>query len=364
MLQFGRFFVAVAVLVAAIFAQPIASFENCPPGPITSASCAPVEPWAVNGGTVTVVPYGAITVGPNFPVAGTQWVIVSSATASGSFTQPAGGPALLPYAAGATGQIRIPIVIPTPPPSTGIGIRFAYTYVSPECPNDATYNDCVSVDLTTAAGASQLNLLYLDTFSTTMAAPAVSPNQAGTITASFCATPGTREAATPGAAKQVTTTIPPSLYGQNAFFEVNVADGFDAAFNSWIYVDAIEFVAVCGGGTPIVQVSQPGGAGQPILVQNDCLVFGNEYYNIVSLDLCPGGAGTGSIYGMCFTDLNSLWAQLSFPLNTPPFHFIALQSTITFGPYALPPIVFDLICVDVTGAAVQTTSAVHRATVL
>lgn len=319
------------------------SFETCPPGVLVSCS-PPGGAWSNNGGTNTIVPFGPIA-GPQsgFPSEGSKWCIVNSATASGAFNQPAGGPALLPYAPGTSGQINIPTYVPIPGPGQTVRVFFDYTYVSPECPNDGTYNDCFSVDLTNG-GTSVLNLLYLDTFSAQMTAPALSQNAAGTIPTGFCANPGTREAAAPGTMKRVSVVVPAALYGTNPAFEVNVADGGDGSFNSYAYIDNIRICVA-----PTVSISQPGPAGSPVFVDNSCLEAGQEYYNIVSFDLCPGGPGTGPLGGMCFNDLNFLFLQLSLPIGVQPFHFIATGTSQSHGPISLGgPFTVDIVAVQMT----------------
>lgn len=349
------------VLVLALSAAPIAgqalySFDTCPPGPL-AAGC-PGEPWTTFH-TVTVVPSGAIP-GPTsgFPTDGSQWCIVHSGaiTGAGAFTQGAGGPALLPYAPNTTGMIRIPIPIPTVPAGVTLNIAFDYTYVSPECPNDAFYNDCMSVDFT-VAGVSQQNLLYLDTFSAAMTAPAISPTETGAITTGFCATPGTREAGPGGAPKTLSVGIATPLYGQTVDFEVNVADGGDNAFNSWAYIDNIRFVVNCQA--PTISISQPGGIGAPVFVDNGCLVTGRSYFNAFSFDLCPGGPGTGPIGGLCFSDINFLIFQLSTPFA--PFNFIAGGPSQSHGPFSLPtPFAVDCVSVDITGGVINVIGQVFR----
>lgn len=107
------------------------------------------------------------------------------------------------------------------------------------------------------------------------------------------------------------------------------------------------------GSNPALFLNQPGGSGAPVFVTNGNLIPGHEYYNIVSLTPCAAGPGTGPGWsgGLCI-DVAPLLAQLAAPLGTPAQHFVATASTITWPAMPLPPITFDAVCVDVTGAVV------------
>ena len=45
----------------------------------------------------------------------------------------------MPYAFGSAGQISIPTYVPVPGAGQSVSLSFDYTYVSPECPNDAVF---------------------------------------------------------------------------------------------------------------------------------------------------------------------------------------------------------------------------------
>jgi trimeric autotransporter adhesin len=115
---------------------------------------------------------------------------------------------------------------------------------------------------------------------------------------------------------------------------------------------------------PLLAVAQPSGAGTGVQVSNRWLIPGHEYYDLVSLDLCAGGPGTGPYGGLCFVDPSQLLAQLTLPIGSVPFHFVATAPDATFGPYALPAgLVFEAISVDVTGGVVGCVSPVTAYTV-
>lgn len=131
-------------------------------------------------------------------------------------------------------------------------------------------------------------------------------------------------------------------------------------------IDDLTFEA----GGPTIGWTQSG-PGAPVFINNTGLVPGNQYYNLFSLDLCPGGPGTGpaATFGGCIsTPANLLFinTQLMFPLGTAPYHVIAPSSNPTWGPFpGLPPITVDAICIDITnGLANAVASPVTRVNIL
>jgi len=122
-----------------------------------------------------------------------------------------------------------------------------------------------------------------------------------------------------------------------------------------------------GLGNPGLALSQTEdiGTGANVFVTNSNMIPGQEYYNIFSLDLCPGGVGTGPYAGLCFNPGNTqfLLNQLLLPLGTMPLHFIAPTSGITNGPYALPPITLEGVCFEVNAGGIGATSAAIRFTI-
>ncbi len=144
----------------------------------------------------------------------------------------------------------------------------------------------------------------------------------------------------------------PSLYVGGGFLGVSGAPGSYIA--KWS----------CGS-TISLSATQPGGAGAPVFVNNANLTPGNEYYNLFAI-ACPTGPGTcAGPFGANWTTLNVnlvLW-QMTRPVGTEPFHVIASSSYVNWGPYNLPPLTLDAICIDFTGGVTGTTSPTVRITV-
>lgn len=80
---------------------------------------------------------------------------------------------------------------------------------------------------------------------------------------------------------------------------------------------------------------------------NTNLTPGHEIWNIYSWQPCPGGLGTGPFLGLCFVSLGDVMPQLTTPLGIPPFHFLADNCSMTFGPFPVPTgITIDIVTVD------------------
>ena len=141
---------------------------------------------------------------------------------------------------------------------------------------------------------------------------------------------------------------------------------FDTTFNGGASSNPGDaFVTRLDLGTTI-GLSQPGGPGTPITIDNGYLIPGNEYYNIFSLDLCPAGPGTGPYLGLCATTLANVQfivLQASLPVGSPPFHFVATASSVSWGPYTVGPGTLDAVCLDVTGGVLGSYSPVTRITI-
>lgn len=97
---------------------------------------------------------------------------------------------------------------------------------------------------------------------------------------------------------------------------------------------------------PSISLTQIGGTGSPMVVTSSGLVLGRETFNVFSLEPCFGTAGGGPYLGLCATYPATLLDQATLPLGTPPFHVTASQSSMTFGPYLVPPVVVDALCID------------------
>lgn len=112
---------------------------------------------------------------------------------------------------------------------------------------------------------------------------------------------------------------------------------------------------------PSIRVDQAGPAA-PVTLTNERLLPGHEYANIFSLDLCPGGPGTGlGPYGTCIVtpqNLTFILDQLALPVGTGPSRFVANGPTIGWGPFSLGPIALEAICIDVTGGVLGPASPV------
>jgi hypothetical protein len=336
------------LLVPSLIAQPF-NLDSTTTSAGTFPLALNLESWSSAGGTVTVVPFGPVA-GPvsGFPTSGNQWAIVSAGTTT-SGTIPAGGP--MPAGA-STGNLRVPMPIPSGVP--GLAITFDWNYVTPECPNDATYNDFMQISLKDASGVVLQVLLYQDTFSTNYdTVNATSPSQAGNVTAGFCTL--TLEVAPVGAVKTATVVVDPLLFGNNnVFFAVDVGNGFDTAFASYAYIDSVSFAST-GPSIPTIALSAP--VPGTTLVLNNGLNIGWDTYNVLSIEPCPGGPGNGpsNLLGLCATTgpaIDFLIQQVTTP-SVPgnPFHFPALNATEAYGPYPVGPgLQVDAICFQINPA--------------
>ncbi|MAG58127.1 MAG: hypothetical protein CMJ83_17720 [Planctomycetes bacterium] len=285
-----------------------------------------------------------------FPTEGDQWCIVNALGASGSLTVPAGGPAPV-FTPGQTGNLNVMFPIPPPAPGMTLAIVFDWNYVSPECANDPTYNDFLDISLTDGAGTIFQNLIYRDTYSTTLGAPATTPEETGIVTAGFCNPPGTLEEMPIGAPKTAVINIDPTLLGMNnIFFEVNVGDGADAAYSSYAYIDNLTIISVPI--LPTITMSSPA-PGQTLIVDTN-LAVGVDTFNVFNFEICPGGPGSGPamFYGFCLTSptsINNVIQQLLLPAFAGnPFHYISTNGAETLGPFAVQPgLTLDAICIQI-----------------
>jgi hypothetical protein len=116
---------------------------------------------------------------------------------------------------------------------------------------------------------------------------------------------------------------------------------------------------------PVVSMSQPSGAGSGLMLLETGLHVAHEYLTVGTLgEPCPGGVGTGPYLGLCTADVNGLIAQALSPLGSVPFHYLAAECSLTFGPVALPPgLVLQVVLVDFTGLALGPYSLVSSYTV-
>ena len=108
-------------------------------------------------------------------------------------------------------------------------------------------------------------------------------------------------------------------------------------------------------------LTQPGGSGSPVFLANSNLIPGDEYYNIFSFDVCPGGPGAGLFGGLCVSspvNFQFILDQLFAPLGTIPVHFTAPSSYVLSGPFNLPSLTVEALCFDWTGGVLGPISQV------
>ena len=115
---------------------------------------------------------------------------------------------------------------------------------------------------------------------------------------------------------------------------------------------------------PRLRISQPAGPGTGVEIANFWTIPGHEYYNIASLNPCPGGVGSGPYGGLCFNNPADLVTQALLPIGAVPFHYVAGGTSAVFGPFPLPAgLAFEAITVDVTGGVIGCLSPVRPYTV-
>jgi len=364
-----RLLLLLAVLFVASVApaQPL-GFEGSASGASITTAPDP-EGWTSDGGTATVAPSGPLTPTGGFPSQGSQWCVVRSIGAAGGFDVPQGGPAPYPLTPGDTGNVRNSLVIPVAGPGQIVTLSFDFTFVTPECPNgnnggSTAYNDWFSVDLVDpGSGASLLNLVYRDTWSTELTGGAVSPHEGGAVTTGYCSPPGTLEESAPGAAHVLSVTVPASLQGQTVNFEAHVGDGNDAAFNSWFYLDNLQIT----GGTPplgplTATLANIGGGNYTYTVDAPMTSASGNFYEIYTLiSLAPATpTGSGPFLGLNFDAM--LASILVLPPFSPPFHFQMTGPTAVFGPFpAAPGLQLDYLAVGIDNSGFPTIAEITAA---
>ncbi len=144
----------------------------------------------------------------------------------------------------------------------------------------------------------------------------------------------------------------PALYAGGDF---TVAGGVSA-----------NFIAMWYCGSTISLTTTQASPGSSVFVNNTNLTPGNEYYNIFSLDLCPGAPGSGPFLGLCATsavNIQFMIEQVLAPAGTPLTHFVAPSSYVNWGPFSLPPLTVDGVCFDFTGGVIGPVSQVARITI-
>ena len=123
------------------------------------------------------------------------------------------------------------------------------------------------------------------------------------------------------------------------------------------------YLARFGCPRPALALTQTGGPGSPALVTSSGLVPGRETFNVFSVELCAGAPGGGPFLGLCASDPATLLNQALLPVGAEPFHFIAAQPSMTFGPYSVPALTVDGLCIDLDAVSGYRWSPVTRAAI-
>ena len=118
-----------------------------------------------------------------------------------------------------------------------------------------------------------------------------------------------------------------------------------------------------------IDLDQIAGPGSPLFIHDFNLPLGEEIYNVISLDLCPGPPGSGppATFGLCITTpMNTQFIidQLQSPIGS-PFHFSATTPVTSFGPFpvgGLAGVSFEVLAVSLQSTVTQA-SAVRRYTI-
>ncbi len=97
-----------------------------------------------------------------------------------------------------------------------------------------------------------------------------------------------------------------------------------------------------------ISFAQPGGPGSPAELSAIGAYAGFEYFNVFSVELPPGGYGTGPYLGLYASNFATLLDQLNLPPGTPPFRFTGVSADgslpTDLGTYGLPVgLTFDVL---------------------
>jgi hypothetical protein len=96
---------------------------------------------------------------------------------------------------------------------------------------------------------------------------------------------------------------------------------------------------------PYLEILQSSVVGGALMVRNSGLIPGREYANIFSFE--DGPLGLGPYLGLYASDPSILLVQGLVPPESFPFRFTAAGTSMSFGPYALPPgLMVDGLCFD------------------
>ncbi|NRA97133.1 MAG: hypothetical protein HRU14_13085 [Planctomycetes bacterium] len=355
--------VTLLFLSSLVPAQIQLSFEGSAAGASITGS-PDAEGWSSIGGTVTVVPFGAIA-GPTsqFPTDQPQWCIIRSAGAVGSLATTQGGPAPYPIASGTSGMVRNSVTVPFASPGQQVTLSFDFNYVSQECAQATTFNDWCAVDLVDpATGLSVLSALYRDTWSIELVSGAVTPDETGVVPIGAC-TGGALEENLPGTSHSVSVVIPAALHGSTLNFEAHVADSGDGSFSGFLYLDNVQIQGGMAPPPPMTStITTVAGAHTYSVDAPATAVTGNYYelYTLVSLNPAVP-TGSGAFLGM---HLDAFMAGIfSQPLGAEPFHVQMTGSTYSWGPFTLPPgLSIDWLTVGVSGGVLVELTAAQTKT--
>ena len=262
-----------------------------------------------NKSTLTAV---SATASCAFPTAGTQYVVVGANGGSGvtAVNVPAGGPLPRPLAA-VVSEVRIPI------PAGATAVMFSWEFFNAESVG-GTFNDGISIDVVTPAGALVGNLIYAD---------------AATGESTCLAVAGSQE--TIPAGPQTFTGVLPA-YAVCDFISIAVFNEQDNVGSSRAYVDGFVFDTVGGACAPPCFGPTPPPAA---LVLSSPFGPGSIQVNLSGLN--PGG-----------------FFLLAVTLNPPPGWFFGinigvqeLADEINGGFPFSGPLTFDTPCLGGGGAA-------------
>ena len=115
-----------------------------------------------------------------------------------------------------------------------------------------------------------------------------------------------------------------------------------------------------GPANEIALMAEQSMAGATVTLQNANLVTGSEYFNLFSLEPCSPGVGHGPYLGLCTSAPTLLLNQFYTPVGTNPSHFIATSPTMTWGPYAILPMMVDGVTFEWTDGGIGQVSSVTR----
>jgi hypothetical protein len=287
-------FLAVFLCACPVFGQ--VDFECAPLGALSANPASNCE--GVNSNNMSTLIGVSATASCAFPITGTQYLVIGANGASGTtaVNVPAGGPLPRPLNA-VISEVRVPI------PAGASSVTLSWEFFNAEA-LAGSFNDGISIDVVTPAGALVGNLVYAD---------------AATGESTCLAVAGSQETIPPGP-QSFSGVLPP--HAACDFISIAVFNEGDDAVDSRAYVDTI-FFDTAGGACPppcfgplppppTLAFSSPSGPGS-LQVNLSGLNAGGFYLLAVTLNPPPGwffGINIG------VTDLaNQIYA--GFPFSGP-----------------------------------------------